>query len=59
MVDLKYPLHQGHSDPQFYCDLVYKLKKIVTNNFSAQFIEIISHYTKYVCNVNLFQQTAC
>ena len=32
---------------EFYGDLVYKLKKIVgSNNFSAQFIEIISHYKK-------------
>ena len=30
-----------------YVDLVYKLKKIVgSNNFSAQFIKIISHYKK-------------
>ena len=28
------------SEPEFYCDLVYKLKKIVgSNNFSAQFIK--------------------
>ena len=28
-----------------YCDLVYKLKKIVGSyNFSAQFIKITSHY---------------
>ena len=32
---------------EFYGDLVYKLKKIVdSNNFSAQFIKIISHYKK-------------
>ena len=31
----------------FYGDLVYKLKKIVgSNNFSAQFINIISHYKR-------------
>ena len=35
----------GLSESEFYGDLVYKLKKIVhTNNFSAQFIKIISHY---------------
>ena len=34
-----------HQEPDFYGDLVYKLKKIVgSNNFSAQFIKIISHY---------------
>ena len=32
-------LRQGLSEPEFYGDLVYKLKKIVgSNNFSAQFI---------------------
>ena len=40
-------LRQGLSKPDFYGDLVYKLKKIVgSNNFSAQFIKIISHYKK-------------
>ena len=33
-------LYQGLSKPDFYGDLVYKLKKIVgSNNFSAQFIK--------------------
>ena len=42
---LKSLLRQGLSEPDFYGDLVYKLKKIVqlgSNNFSAQFIKIIS-----------------
>ena len=44
-VGLKSLLHKGHSEPEFYGDLVYKLKKIVgSNNFSAQFIKIIFHY---------------
>ena len=35
----KFDLRQGLSEPEFYGDLVYKLKKIVgSNNFSAQFI---------------------
>ena len=39
---------------------VYKLKKIVgSNNFSAQFIKIISHYKKVGYNINVLQQTAC
>ena len=38
---------QGLSEPEFYGDLVYKLKKIVgSNNFSAQVIKIISYYKK-------------
>ena len=40
--------------------LVYRLKKIVgSNNFSAQFIKIISHYKKIGYNINVLQQTAC
>ena len=29
------------------------------NNFSAQFIKIISHYKKIGYNINVLQQTAC
>ena len=51
---------QGLSEPDFYGDLAYKLKKIVgSNNFSAQFIKIISHYKKIGYNINVLQQTAC
>ena len=47
-------LPQGLSEPEFHGDLLYILKKIVgSNNFSAQFIKIISH------NINVLQQTAC
>ena len=36
------------------------LKKIVgSNNFSAQFIKIISHYKKIGYNINVLQHTAC
>ena len=39
-VGLKALLRQGLSEPDFYGDLVYKMKKIVgSNNFSAQFIK--------------------
>ena len=58
-VELKSLLRQGLSEPDFYGDLVYKLKKIVgSNNFSAQFIIIISH-KKIGYNNNVLQQTAC
>ena len=58
--DCKSLLRQGLSEPDFYGDLVYKLKKIVgSNNFSAQFIKIISHYKKIGYNINVLQQTAC
>ena len=44
-VGLKSLLRQGLLEPDFHCDLVYKLKKIVGSyNFSAQFIKIVSHY---------------
>ena len=59
-VGLKSLLRQGLWEPDFYGDLVYKLKKIVgSNNFSAQFIKIISHYKKKGYNINVLQQTAC
>ena len=57
---LKSLLLQGLSEPEFYGDLVYKLKKSIgSNNVSAQFIKIISHYKKIGYNVNVFQQIAC
>ena len=59
-VGLKSLLHQGLSEPDFYGDFVYKLKKIVgSNNFSARFIKIISHYKKIGYNIDALQQTAC
>ena len=60
-VGLKSLLRQGLSEPDFYGDLVYKLKKIVGSNifFKVQFIEIISHYNKIGYIINVLQQTAC
>ena len=59
-VGLKSLLRQGLLEPDFYGDLVYRLKKIGgSNNFSAQFIKIISHYKKIGYNINVLQQTAC
>ena len=56
---MKALLCQGLSKPEFYGDLAYKLKKIVgSNNFSAQFIKIISHYKKIGFNINVLQHTA-
>ena len=58
-VGLKSLLRKGISEPDFYGDLVYKLKKIVdSNNFSAQIIKIISHYKKIGYSINVMQQTA-
>ena len=55
-IGLKSLLRQGLLEPDFYGDLVYKLKRIVgSNNFSAQFIKIISHYKKIGYNINVLQ----
>ena len=40
-IGLKSLLHQGFSEPDFYGDLVYKLKKIVGANNCSQ---LLSHY---------------
>ena len=59
-IGLKSLLRQGLLEPEFYGDLVYKLKKIVgSNNFSAQLIKLISNYKKIGYNIYLLQQTAC
>ena len=59
-VGLKSLLRPGLSEPDFYGDLVYKLKKIVgSNNCSAQFIKIMSDFKKIGYNINILQQTAC
>ena len=59
-VGLKSLLRQGLSEPEFYGDLVYKLKKIIgSNNFSAQFIKTISHFKKIGYNINEMLETAC
>ena len=59
-IGLKSLLRQGLLEPEFYGDLVYKLKKIIgSNTFSAQFIKIISQYKKIGYNIDVLQQTAC
>ena len=59
-IEFKSLLCQGLSEPEFYGDLVYKLKKIVgSNNFSTQFIKISPHYKKIGYNIIVLQQTAC
>ena len=53
-VRFKSLLRQGLSVPEFYGDLVYKLKRIVgSNNFSAKFIKVISHYKKIGYYINV------
>ena len=55
-------LRKGLSEPELYCDLVYKFKKIIgTYNFSTQFIWNKFSYNKiqFDYNINVMQQAAC
>ena len=55
-VGVKSLLCQELSEPEINADLVY-LKKIVgSNNCSAQFIKIISHYKKISFDINVFNR---
>ena len=59
-VVLKSLLCQELLEPESYGDLVYKLKKFVdSNNFSGQFVKIISHSKNIDYNFDVLQQTAC
>ena len=47
-------------EPEFYGDLVYKLRKIIgKNEFSHHFKKIIVRYKKIGYNINVMRQTAC
>ena len=53
-VGLKPFLLQGLSEPEFYGDLAYKLKKIEGRaDFSDQFRKIIVHYKRIGYNINI------
>ena len=53
-------LHQGLSEPEFYGDLVYNVKKIWgMTDFSDQFMKIIMLYTRIGYNLNVMRQSAC
>ena len=59
-IGLKSLLHQGLSEPEFYGDLVYKLKEIVGSNiFSAHFIKMINYHKKLGYNINALREIAC
>ena len=62
-VGLKTLLHQGLSEPEFYGDLVYKLKKkkkiVGRADFSDQFRKIIVRYKRIGYNINIMRQYAC
>ena len=59
-VGLKTLLSEGLSEPEFYGDLVYKLKKLKgINDFSFQFGKIITRYRRIGYNLNVMRQSAC
>ena len=59
-VRLKSLLHQGLSEPTFYGDLVYKLKKIMgRTDFSDQFGKIIICHKHIGYDLNIMRQSAC
>ena len=59
-VGLKTLLREGLSQPKFYGDLVYKLKKLIgKNDFSFQFRKIITRYSRIGYNLNVMRQSAC
>ena len=60
IVRLKRLLQEGLSEPEFYGDLVYKFRKIISNNdFPYHFKEIIVRYKKIGYNIDVLRQTAC
>ena len=59
-VSLKKLLQQGISEPEFYGDSVYKIRKIVRkSNFSEQLRKLINHYQRMGYNPYIMRQTAC
>ena len=59
-VGLKSILHQGLSEAEFYGDLVYKLKKIMSRtDLSDQFLKIIIRHKRIGYDLNGMRQSAC
>ena len=57
---IKSLLHQGLSEPEFYCDLVFKLKKIMNRAaFSDQFRKKIIRHKHIGYDLNIMRQSAC
>ena len=53
-------MQQGICNPEFYGDLVYRLKKIVGNpNFSFLFNRIVNRFKSAGYSLDIMQQTAC
>ena len=59
-VGLKSLSHQGLSEPEFYGDLVYKVKKIMgRTDFSDQFRKIMIRHKRIDCDLNVMRQSVC
>ena len=59
-VGLKSLLQLGLSEPEFYGDLVYKLRKIISrDDFSDHFRKIIMCYNRIGHYINVMRQSAC
>ena len=59
-VGFKSLLQQGLSEPEFYGDLVYKLRKNVSRaDFSDKFRKVIMRYKRIGYNINVMRQSAC
>ena len=59
-IGLKTLLQQGISEPIFYDDLVYKLKRIVGKpNVSDHFKKIVKRYIRVGYNLDIMRQSAC
>ena len=53
-------MQQGISEPEFYGDLVYRIRKIVGKSyFSEQFRKLINRYKRIGYNPYVMRQTAC
>ena len=53
-------LQQGKAKPEFYGDVVYRLRKIVgKSNFSEQFRKLINRYKRIGYSLDIMRQTAC
>ena len=59
-IGLKFLLHQGLLEPEFYGDLVYKFKKIMgRTELSDQFRKIIIRHKRIGYDYNVMRQSAC
>ena len=59
-VGLKTLLQEGHSELEFYGDLVHKFRKIIGKNvFPYHFKKMVVRYKKIGYNIDVLRQTAC